>query len=223
MRADKIFLGALMYFGCIVPAYGYAYFAPAIIKGLGFDNISTQLHSVPPWVCAFGLAMALAFISDKHKHRFAYGMIPAVIGMTGFAILLSHPQSVHLKYASLFLAVSGTYAAMPVFIGWFNMNLAGHLRRGVGTAFQIGFGNIGGIIASYAFPTEDAPRYTTGYALSVAFIALAMAAAVAYLVACTVQNREREKLITIHKAEENLTPAERELRGDLNLEYRYLL
>jgi MFS family permease len=212
-----------MYFGMIVPAYGYAYFAPSIIKGLGYGNISTQLHSVPPWVCAFGLAMILAYASDKVKHRFVFGVVPALIGMAGFAILLAHPKSINLQYASLFLAVSGTYASMPIFIGWFNMNLAGHLRRGTGTAFQIGFGNIGGIIAAYAFPAEDAPRYVTGYALCVAFIIFALAAAVAYFVAVTVQNAARDKMVASGEAgNSQLSAEEEELRGDLNIRYRYL-
>ncbi len=37
-----------MYFGMIVPAYGYAYFAPGIIQGYGYGAIQTQLHSVNP-------------------------------------------------------------------------------------------------------------------------------------------------------------------------------
>lgn len=44
----KVFLGGFMYFGLIVPAYGYAYFAPGIIKGYGYGAIEAQLHSVPP-------------------------------------------------------------------------------------------------------------------------------------------------------------------------------
>lgn len=212
-----------MYFGMIVPAYGYAYFAPAIIKGLGFSAIQTQLHSVPPWVAAFGLAMTLAYFSDKTKHRFAFGLVPAIIGMVGYAILLAHPKSVHLRYGALFLCVSGVYASMPVFIGWFNMNLAGHTRRGVGPAFQIGFGNIGGIIASYAFPAQDAPHYTKGYALSLAFVIVAMASATAYWVACMTQNAARAARLAAGEVDEHLTPEEKELRGDLNIGYKYLL
>lgn len=41
----KIFLGGFMYFGLIVPAYGYAYFAPGIIRTYGYSAIKTQLFS----------------------------------------------------------------------------------------------------------------------------------------------------------------------------------
>lgn len=39
----KIFLGGFMYFGLIVPAYGYAFFAPSIISTYGYSAIGTQL------------------------------------------------------------------------------------------------------------------------------------------------------------------------------------
>jgi len=54
MKDYKIWLGGLMYFGLIVPAYSYAFFSPAIIQTYNYDAIQTQLHSVPPWVAAFG-------------------------------------------------------------------------------------------------------------------------------------------------------------------------
>jgi hypothetical protein len=34
----KVFVGGFMYFGLIVPAYGYAYFAPSIIRQLGYSS-----------------------------------------------------------------------------------------------------------------------------------------------------------------------------------------
>jgi hypothetical protein len=43
-KDPKILVGGLMYFGLIVPAYGYAYFSPSIIQGYGYSPIQTQLH-----------------------------------------------------------------------------------------------------------------------------------------------------------------------------------
>ena len=61
------------------------------------------------------------------------------------------------------------------------MNLRGHYARGVGTAWQIGFGNIGGIISTYAFLMKDAPRYERGYAILLGFLCLAALSCVLYL------------------------------------------
>jgi MFS family permease len=139
----KVYIGGLMYFGLIVPAYGYAFFAPSIIATYGYSPIRTQLFSVPPWACAFAFAMIIAFLSDKFKHRFLFALIPICVSITGFGILITVHQNYHLEYAALFLVTMGTYSAMPVIVCWFNMNLGGHHRRAVGIAWQVGFGNIG--------------------------------------------------------------------------------
>ena len=136
-----------------------AYFSPAIIQGLGHSSIQTQLLSVPPWACAFALAMSIAILSDLVGHRFVFTLIPSAIAIVGFAILFVVHNNVHLQYAALFLAAAGTYASMPVIVCWFSTNcmslaffcgccidiwffaVGGHSRRAVGTGWQVGFGN----------------------------------------------------------------------------------
>ncbi|KAI9671550.1 MAG: hypothetical protein M1817_003602 [Caeruleum heppii] len=215
----KIFLGGFMYFGLIVPAYGYAYFAPTIIRTYGYSAIGTQLYSVPPWVAAFGFAMLIAYLSDKLRHRFLFTLLPICIAIAGFAILLSATNSVNVKYASLFLVAMGCYSAMPVIVCWFNMNLGGHHRRSVGSAWQIGFGNIGGIIATYSFLSTDAPLYRKGYSICIAFICLSAASCAAYFLAVFAQNRSRDRSPT----DLGLTEYEKTEKGDLSPDYRYLL
>ena len=109
----KVIVAGFMYFGLIVPAYGYAFFAPGIIKTYGYSLIQTQLHSVPPWAAAFGFSMLVAFLSDRLKHRFLFAIIPICISITGFAILTTTHHNTHLEYGALFMVTSGTYSAMP--------------------------------------------------------------------------------------------------------------
>ena len=128
-----------MYFGLIVPAYAYAYFAPGIIQSYGYSPIQTQLHSVPPWAAAFAFAMVIAFVSDKLRHRYLFAVLCILISIAGFAIVdsLDTAHHRHVKYGALFMITSGTYSAMPIIVCWFNMNLGGHHRRAVGTAWQV--------------------------------------------------------------------------------------
>ena len=189
----KVILGGFMYFGMIVPAYGYAFFAPTIISTYKYGPIETQLHSVPPWACAFGLAMIIACASDWTRHRFLFTILPICIALAGFIILLVVHDRRNVQYAGLFLVAMGAYSAMPVIVCWFNMNLGGHHRRAVGTAWQVGFGNIGGIIATFAFIDTDAPRYTKGYSICLAFLCLSALSCCIYTMAITVQNRQRDK------------------------------
>jgi MFS family permease len=213
----KIFLGGLMYFGLVVPAYGYAYFAPSIIKSYGYSNIQTQFHSVPPWAAAFGFSMLVAFFSDRLRHRFLFAMVPIAISIAGFAILITTHHNRHLEYGALFLVTCGTYSAMPIIVCWFTMNLGGHHRRAVGAAWQIGFGNIGGIIATYSFPAKDAKSfYHTGYSICTGFICLSALSCCLYFMAVVSQNRNRDKTNVV------MTDYEKTEKGDLSPDYRYV-
>jgi predicted MFS family arabinose efflux permease len=215
----KFFIGAFMYFGLIVPAYGYAYFAPTIIKTYGYSNIGTQLHSVPPWAAAFGFSMLVAYLSDSVRHRFLFAMVPICIAITGFAMLMCIHYNHHAEYAALFLITSGTYSAMPIIVCWFTMNLGGHHRRSIGSAWQIGFGNIGGIIASYSFKSTDAKTFFhTGYSICLGFICLSAFACVLYFIACLTQNKSKDKSHDV-----GMTEYEKTELGDLSPDYRYWL
>jgi hypothetical protein len=87
--------------------------------------------------------MVIAFVSDKLQHRLAFTIIPMLISMAGLGILLNvHGEdNTDIQYGALFLVTAGCYSAMPVVVCWFAMNLGGHRRRSVGTAWQVGFGN----------------------------------------------------------------------------------
>ncbi|KAH7389513.1 major facilitator superfamily domain-containing protein [Phaeosphaeria sp. MPI-PUGE-AT-0046c] len=218
-KDPKVIIGGFMYFGLIVPAYGYAYFSPQIIQSYGYSPIQTQLHSVPPWAAAFGFSMTIAYFSDKLKHRFLFTILPISICVAGFAILISVHNHREVQYGALFMVACGAYSAMPVIVCWFNMNLGGHHRRAVGTAWQVGFGNIGGIIAVYSFLKKDAPKYIPGYSISISFVCLSALSCLAYFIACSWENRKREKSVR----DVGLTEYEKTELGDLNPDYRYQL
>ena len=201
----KVILGGFMYFGMIVPAYGYAFFAPTILATYGYSPVQTQLHSVPPWACAFGFAMIIAFSSDFSRHRFAFTIMPITLAVVGFAILISVHDNHKVQYAALFLVAMGAYSAMPVIVCWFNMNLGGHHRRAVGSAWQVGFGNIGGIIATYAFLDTDKPYYKKGYAICLSFLLFSAASCCVYAVAVSMENRKRDHAVVGTLTEEEKT------------------
>ncbi|KAK3357219.1 major facilitator superfamily domain-containing protein [Lasiosphaeria hispida] len=219
MSDFKVHLGAFMYLGLIVPAYSYAYFSPTILATYHYSPIQTQLHSVPPWAAAFGFAMLVAVVSDWVRHRFLFAIGAICVSLAGFAILFNVHNDVNVQYGALFLVAMGTYSAMPIIVCWFNMNLGGHHRRSVGSAWQIGFGNIGGIIATYSFVTTDAPLYKKGYTICVSFTCLSALCCILYALAITRENKKRSK--TAHNL--GLTESEKEELGDLNSEFKYML
>ncbi|KAI9854642.1 MAG: hypothetical protein M1824_000228 [Vezdaea acicularis] len=216
----KFLLGGFMYLGLIVTAYGYAYFSPSIIQTFKYTTVQTQLHSVPPWAASFVASLLIAFASDKARHRFSFILFSMAIAVSGYAVLLAVPSTTnnHVNYAALFLLVIGTYSAMPIILCWFQMNLGGHHRRSIGSAWQIAFGNIGGIIAVYAF-LHDVPRYRPGYGTGLGFVGISLIATVAYYVACVAQNRERDR----RAVDLSVTQFDKAELGDLSPDYRYKL
>ena len=97
--------------------------------------------------------------------------------------------------------------------------MAGHLRRSVGTGFQIGFGNLGGFVATFTFLSKTTTDFTTGYAVCVGFICLSFLANVVYFTGLVLENRRRDD------SNDSATTPESEKRrmGDLNPDYRYML
>lgn len=110
----RVLIAGVMYFGLIVPAYSYAYFAPTIIRGFGYSPIQTQWHSVPPWAAAFGWSMILATFSDLSRHRFAFIIGGVCIAIAAFGILISVQDNTDVQYAALFLVAMGCYSTMPM-------------------------------------------------------------------------------------------------------------
>ncbi|KAF8537512.1 major facilitator superfamily domain-containing protein [Trichophaea hybrida] len=216
----KYMLGALMYFGFIVSAYGFSYFAPTIIKGWHYSSIQASIRTVPVALSAWVLAMVVAFASDWLKHRYWFIIFCSLLTIAGFVILMTTHHNRHAQYGALFMSYPGTFAAMPVVICYFQTNLAGHTRRSIGSAFQISFGNLGGIIATFLFLAEDAPYYVTGYSVCIAFAALTMVASTAYMLGIRWENRERDAGrggVVVNSEEE-----EGEI-GDMSRSFRYIL
>ncbi|KAL4923549.1 major facilitator superfamily domain-containing protein [Aspergillus undulatus] len=219
-RDWKIFIAAFMMFGQVVSGYGYAYFAPTIIHTYGYGEIKTQLYSVPPWAAAYGFTLLMACLSDYFRNRYVFAMVPILIGISGYCVLISLGETVHhnIQYGALFLITCGCYSVGPIFLCWFGMNLGGHTRRSVGTAFQVGFGNIGGIIGTYSFLEKDAPLYRNGYIIGISFACFSGVMATLYLFAVWRENQQRERMLAEGVT---VTAEEEEKLGDLAPTYRY--
>ena len=94
------------------------------------------------------------------------------------------------------------------------------MRRGVGTAFMVGFGNSGGIVATFSFLANDAPKYIKGYSLSLGFISLSAICCTLYFFALASENRKRTRGLSEHSGK---SEGEKAKLGDLNPDYRYML
>lgn len=171
------------------PIKALAYFIPSIVATYRYSPIRSQLFSVPPWAVTIVFALLIAYLSDKFQNRSAFIVIGLCLAVTGNVVLLSVHDSQKVQYAGLILYTMGIFSAVPVIVCWFAMNLHGHKNRAVGGAWQIAVGNIAGIVAIFAFPSRDAPRYVRGYSLGLGCMGLTALMGGAYFVGCLVENR----------------------------------
>lgn len=175
-----IYIPGLVYFGLIIPSYGYAYFAATIIKQMGYTAVRANEMSTFPWVCAFVVINIFGFLSDKFRRRLPFFLTACVIAIVGLAMVLGATENPVVRYVGCFFTASGLYTAMPLIVCWASLNNGSHIRKGCGSAFQIGFGNIGGIIATFIFLSKDAPVYRPGLATSISAVCFAIVTGLVY-------------------------------------------
>jgi hypothetical protein len=149
----QLYLGLFMYWGIICPLTGISLFLPSIINDLGYAAETAQLLTVPIYLTAAGLSIAVCFFSDKAakkgRSRSPYIFWPMAAILVGFVMALVASALGGLTsvvYAGVFIAACGVYSAFPGNIAWISNNLAGSYKRAAGMAFQIGIGNLGELV-----------------------------------------------------------------------------
>ena len=173
----------------VVPIYAFSYFAPTIIKGLGYNTVQTQLHTVPPVAAALGLAIVLAYLSDRTRIRSLYIVLCSLLTITGLALLAGVHNNFSVQYFGICLIAMGAFAGAPIVICWYVMNLRGHVGRSIGTAWMIGFGNTGGIVATFSFLATEAPYYSQGYGACLAVSCVGAVCTGLYAILLKFENR----------------------------------
>lgn len=181
-----------------------AYFTPTIVKTLGYSVVQTQLHSVPPFAAAFGLALSIAYLSDRTRLRLPFILFSQALLITGLAILMAGPRRFSVQYAGICLTSMGAFSSGAVIVCWYLMNLQGHKQRSVGSAWVISFGNTGGILAPFAFLSKYAPKYHTGYSICMSVVVTGTAATLCYA-ALVVAKRRKVGNTVSEKSQEGLS------------------
>jgi len=122
LKDFKVIISGFTYFGLIVPGYGYAFFAPTILRSLGYTPVMTQLYSVPPMAAAFALSIVVATASDYYKRRYIFILPMLLVSVIGITVLLNVHDGVSVRYGALFLVVIGQATAAPIIVCWFSTN-----------------------------------------------------------------------------------------------------
>lgn len=95
--------------------------------------------------------------------------------------------------------------------------MSGTLKQGVSTAVVIGLRNLGNLISSNIFITDQAPTYRAGFGTGIGMSCLSAVASTVLLVGMTVENKRREQ----GKRDYRLESVDAENLGDSHPDFRY--
>ena len=183
-----------MYIGVTTTGYGTSFFTPTILSQLGWTAVRAQVLSIPIYIVAAVTCLVSAVLTDRLRHRYAFAMFGVVTASIGYIILLAQASvSVAVRYFAVYLIMAGGYITQPITLVWLSNNMGGHYKRSINAAMQIGFGNIGGIIASNIFITTQKPRYPVGYGVSLAMIWMCGSACTILALGLRIENKKRER------------------------------
>lgn len=82
----RLYLHHFVFVAFSVPFSSISLFTPTIVTGLGYEGLSAQLFTVPPYAIAFVLTMSVAWITDKYEYRSIGAASMLAIGGIGFLL-----------------------------------------------------------------------------------------------------------------------------------------
>jgi len=163
----KLWAFALMFMCSTMPSYALSYFLPLILNGMGFSTANSEILSSPPYVFAVFTGIAFAAIADRLNMRAPFIIFQASMTIVGLS-MIEFGTGNATRYAGAFLGTFGCQSNIPAVLAYQANNIVGQAKRAYTSALVIGFGGIGGIIASVAFTSQDAPQYKSGLWASIA-------------------------------------------------------
>jgi MFS family permease len=168
-------------------------FLPTIIKDMGYSSIQAQALSAPPYLFAFVVVIATAYISDRYQTRSYPIIFHSLLASTGYVTLAISGYyqfpNVMLRYLALYPAMAGFFSAITIIITWNINNQGSDSKKGTGMAILNVIGQMGPLIGIRLFPEEDSPWYTNGMAICASYMLFVAILAMVLRIVLAVQNR----------------------------------
>ncbi|KGO69454.1 Major facilitator superfamily domain, general substrate transporter [Penicillium expansum] len=167
---------------------------PTIIKNLGFakDANEVQLWSVIPYAVASVITVVVAIISDRLRLRGVVMLFTLPIAIIGYAAI-ANIDSPRVQYGMTFLMATGQYASVPCILVWLSNNSAGHYKRATTSALQLAIANAGGFVATFNYPSRDAPLFHRGHTIILGLLVFAWFMILLNVLYCVKINRDKRK------------------------------
>ncbi|KAM0813640.1 putative Major facilitator superfamily (MFS) profile domain-containing protein [Seiridium cardinale] len=203
-----------------VTVQGISVFMPTLLSELGWTSTKAQLYSVPPYVLASLVAIAIAFISDKTAMRGIYLAAFTLLGITGFSVLRWSDND-NIKYMGVYFVAIGAFPGGPGFLSWGLNNSAGPAVRAVSGGYIVSLGTAGGILATWAYLSRDAPDFHIGHSINLGAQFITLVLSLLGIAYCKWENRLRARGGRDHRLA-GLTEEQQADLGYRHPDFRYI-
>jgi hypothetical protein len=129
-------------------------------------------------------------------------------------------NNVALCYFASFFGIAGAYPIIPGINAWMINNLAGDMKRAIGIAFMLAVGSTGGLIGTNIFLNNEAPRYPTGFGVSLAVGVSGLFTSLGLEFAYYMENKNKASM-TEEEVRAKYTNEELEKMGDKSPLFKY--
>ncbi|KAL2127325.1 hypothetical protein VTI74DRAFT_10924 [Chaetomium olivicolor] len=199
LRDPKCWLYGFSFHGMSLPLYTFSLFLPTIIKDLGYKAANAQLLTIPPYAFAFITTLGVATVSERMGHRAIPLMGSALFAIIGYIILLANTNPggrPGVSYVGTFFAAGGIYPATALALSWPAINVSGQTKRAVANAMQISIGNLGAVLGTQLYRSNDGPRYIVGHSFALGYLVFEIAVSSLLFFLLRGENRRREARAT---------------------------
>ncbi|KAJ5795354.1 hypothetical protein N7457_001953 [Penicillium paradoxum] len=213
LRDPKLYFSGVIQFCQDILLYGFSTFLPTILGGMGYSSLMSNVLTVPVYVWAAIVAIAVAVWSDR-KSSFALAIFAAnIFGFVGYILLLAVGNTA-VQYFATFLIGVTTYTSVSLNVAWLNVNTAPQYRRALEIGLQQTMGNCAGIVAGQVYRTKP---YVLGNAFSLGSLVLAQFTVTGFAYYLRRENKMKDQILNGEKEE-----TRRVQTGDGALDFKYI-
>jgi predicted MFS family arabinose efflux permease len=147
------------------------------------------------------VTIILAFFCDKREARAMTTIGLMLVGAAGFIASACLPATAYTsRYACLVIAACGTFATIPILLGWLSANLRSTSAQGLALALNISFGAPGQILGVWIYQASEQKKgYPTGHWINGSLLLLGSVLTGVLVALYTRRNRRIEKGLVVDK------------------------
>ncbi|KAI0027953.1 MFS general substrate transporter [Vararia minispora EC-137] len=169
----RLYLHYLVYISISVPFSSISLFSPSIVAGLGYEGLSAQLWTVPPYAIAFVVTVVTAFLSDRYEARSIGAGVSLVVSGVAYIVQGALPPTAfNARFGMLVISTSFAFASIPPLLSWITGNLRSTAAATLAVPLNVSIGQFGQIVGVYIYKSGEAPGYPTGHYTNASFCLL---------------------------------------------------